>query len=81
MNNQIDLDKGITSMYGRLHRVIAEAKSALSRANNCERKGQKWMALSHGVGAVANEVRDIMPVREYWFAKFLEEGYTMEKRK
>lgn len=77
---KIDLDAGIVRMTERLNNIIAEAKSALSKADNCEHKGEKWMALSHGVGAVGSIVRDIGPLRNYWFGKFLEEGYTMDKK-
>ena len=77
---KIDLDAGIVRMTERLNNIISEAKSALSKAESCERKGERWMALSHGVGAVGSIVRDIGPLRNYWFGKFLEEGYAMERK-
>lgn len=78
--SKIDLSAGVIRMSERLNRIIAEAKSALSKAESCERTGAKWMVLSHGVCAVGHEVRDICTMRNYWLGKFIEEGYTMEKR-
>ena len=81
MKAKIDLEAGCVRMTDKLNIIADEAKQALARAERCERTGARWMELSKGIGRVTHIVRDCTSLRHYWFGKFLEEGYSMEKCK
>jgi len=69
-----DLKPSIERMKAKLHDIEELAFFAQADADENDKLGGKYMVLSRAIGKIAEKVRDTMPVREYWYAKFVDEG-------
>ena len=69
-----DLLPSVERMTERLCKIRDIADKGIAEADASERVGERYMTLSRGVGQVADLVKDLMLVRNYWYMKFCEEG-------
>jgi len=68
------LKPSIDRMKEKLRAIRTESCTALTTFNYLSKDGNKYMTLSTAIGKIAVLVRDTLTVREYWYAKFVEEG-------
>lgn len=69
-----DLLPSVERMTERLCKIRDIADKGIAEADASERVGARYLILSNGIGQVADLVKDLMPVRNYWYMKFCEEG-------
>lgn len=69
-----DLLPSVERMTEKLCKISTIADSSLIDSDMSGRVGARYMILSKGIGQVADLVKDTMPVRNYWYMKFSEEG-------
>lgn len=69
----------VERMTEKLCKIIAIADRSLIDSDMPGRVGARYMTLSRGIGQVADLVKDTMPVRNYWYMKFSEEGLIKER--
>lgn len=69
-----DLMPNVERMTERLCKIRDIADKGIAEADASGRVGARYMTLSKGIGQVADLVKDTMPVRNYWYMKFSEEG-------
>jgi len=73
-----DLKPSIERMMSKLFEIEDLCVDACFDAAKTDKLGTKYMTLSKAIGKIAVLVRDTMTVREYWYAKFVEEGVLVQ---
>ena len=69
-----DLMPSVLRMTEKLCKISDIADKGIAEADASGRVGERYMTLSRSVGHVADLVKDLMLVRNYWYMKFCEEG-------
>jgi len=70
----VNLLASIERMESKLSVIKFHAVKALNQSSHEDYYGARYRILSAAIGKIAVHVRDTMPVRNYWYAKFVEEG-------
>lgn len=70
----VNLLASIERMESKLSVIKFHAFKALNQSSHEDYYGTRYRILSAAIGKIAVHVRDTMPVRNYWYAKFVEEG-------
>jgi len=75
-----DLKPSIERMRSKLFEIEDLCVDAQVDAETVDKLGQKYMTLSKAIGKISVLVRDTLTVREYWYAKFVEEGVIVQPK-
>jgi len=76
-----DLKQNIKRMKKKLYEIERFSFFFQAYADEIDKIGEKYKILSKGIGKIAVLVRNTPTVRDYWYAKFVEDGVLVPNRR